>query len=219
MVEFFIHVSHLDPRQTITTKNPQFRDLYFDLVGLFNHMIHILKRTIHVRQRPSRLLGSLHCRCLSSKNDLAIETATNQAFRLLEHKTLTPGQQEEAHAILDTLNRKKATSVESILASLRLLAFLGREGNPGAGDNFNAILHRWRSAKLFGQNVPNPRQICQSLRAFQHDTRSFSIIASVQAWMAPLDMKHVALEQVSSHNLTFRSQLPSTNRSIVYGSD
>lgn len=134
------------------------------------------------------------CRCFSlPDHTVEIETATEKAFQLLRHQSLAPGQLEEAHNVLNTLNSRKASTPESITASLRLLAFLGREGHPG--DHFNAILHRWRSAKLFGQTVPNPRQIAQSLRAFKHDVRSLGIIASVQAWMAPIEMKHVALEQ------------------------
>jgi hypothetical protein len=133
-----------------------------------------------------------------------IEAATHQALLLLKNTHLTDEQMKASHKVLHTLNKLKAKSAESITASLRLLAFVGREGNPGQ-NHLNEILHRWRSAYSVATStaggggginkLPHPIQLVKSMRAFAYDVRSFGILASVHASLAPLELKPVVVEQ------------------------
>jgi hypothetical protein len=122
-----------------------------------------------------------------------IDAATNQALLLLQNTHLTRDQIRESHDVLQTLNALKAKSPESITTSLRLLAFVGREGYPGK--HLNGILHRWRAATVAGEKVPHPKVLYKSMRAFDYDVRSFGILASVHAWLTPIELKHVVMEQ------------------------
>jgi hypothetical protein len=147
-----------------------------------------LRGTATAARTTSYTNKSPHC-----NHQESMEAATNQALLLLQNTHLTRDQIKESQDVLNTLNTLKAKSPESITASLRLLAFLSREGYPG--NHLNEILHRWRSATVAGEKVPHPTILLKSMRAFDYDVRSFGILASVHAWLTPLELKHVVVEQ------------------------